>query len=330
MKDANQGEQKYSLSRRGFLSGAGVIAGGVAASTLVPTTAYAEEAEAVEGPKEVRIFDGVDLAIGRVVHDPDICSGCRTCEIVCSVYHEGAASSTLSRIQWDKDVLGACITDIMACKQCAGAECVAVCPNGALHVDAETGARVIDEAVCVGCQLCLNACPVEPKRIRYNREKNVCFKCNLCDGDPQCVKFCPTGSLTSSWVELEKVVEEESIFEVNLVVGEDDARLYTHVESSSLFLNETATGLEAGGIVWTSHATSSNIYLAVFDLTADFYDMNGSLLGSSDEGFHFEIAEMSSSEFLLSWTTSYKAADLGKVVLNISSMNQRNAPTEGE
>jgi Fe-S-cluster-containing dehydrogenase component len=272
---------------------------------------------------QVKVFDGIPLSIGRVVHDQAICSGCRTCEIVCSVYNEGVASSSLSRVQWSKRVMDATITDIMTCKHCAGPECVAVCPNKACHVDAETGARVIDENICVGCLLCLNACPVEPKRIRYNPAKNVCFKCNLCGGDPQCVKLCPTGALTSSWIKQEDSAAEDSFYEINL---SGDAAPFAHLEKPMLSLTETASGLALDGVLWTSHATQFNVILAVFDITADFYGPGGALLGSSDNTGHIEIPEMSSGEFHLEWATSNKIADIGKIVINVAGTSVTNAP----
>lgn len=318
MKTENLNEHTDSLSRRNFLTGAGVLAAGsVVASTIIPTLAYADETEAgesavVETPEETKIFDGVDLSIGRVIHNQDICSGCRTCEIVCSVYHEGIANPSLSRIQWDKRVMDACITNIMMCKQCPGAECVAVCPNGSLYVDPETGARVINADECVGCQLCLNACPVSPSMIRYNAAKNVCFKCNLCDGDPQCVKHCPTGALSSSWVEVDDSSKEDALYEI-VLTGE--ARTFAHIETAMLVLTETGSGITLDGVLWTSHATHSSIILAVFDVKADFYAPDGTHLGSADNTEHIEIPEMSSGEFTLNWSGSKKIGDLGKIVI---------------
>jgi Fe-S-cluster-containing dehydrogenase component len=320
-------EQRGSLSRRSFIAGAGVVAAaGIAYH--VPTQAYATEtltgaAAVADEPDEVKVFDGVPLAIGRVVHDPAICSGCRTCEIICAVYNEGIASSALSRMQWDKKLMDATITDIMTCKQCAGPECVAVCPTKALHVDAATGARVIDKELCVGCRLCLNACPVEPKRIRYNAAENICFKCNLCDGDPQCVKYCPTGALSASWIEQEDGSDTSELYEINL---SGDSTPFTHIETAMLVLTETATGLTLDGVLWTSHATQFNIILAVFDVTADFYDISGNLIGSSDDSGHIEIPEMSSGEFHLSFTTPTKIDGLGKIAINVVGNNVTNAP----
>jgi Fe-S-cluster-containing dehydrogenase component len=133
---------------------------------------------------------------GNIAVTIDICAGCRTCEAVCSLYKEGISNPELSRIHVFKDELDGYRCEPQPCRQCVHPGCLPVCPTGALHVDDVTGTRVIDEMICDGCQLCMQACVFKPKRIRFNAQKKVCFKCDLCGGEPQCVKFCPTGALT--------------------------------------------------------------------------------------------------------------------------------------
>jgi len=223
------------ISRREFLKDAGFVVGGAAIGAgityplvskdtvtetktvevagptkTVPTTVEvpgATKTVEVPGPTKTVEVPGptktvtVEVPItapskGHLVHNPDICSGCRTCEIVCSLSKEGAVNPELARIHVSTDRLGGYISEVMSCKQCDGPECLLACPIDALHVDAVTGARVIDEKKCIGCKLCMEACPATPSRIRFNTAKNVCFKCDLCGGEPQCVKFCPYGALT--------------------------------------------------------------------------------------------------------------------------------------
>ena len=133
---------------------------------------------------------------GNIAVNTDICAGCRTCEAVCSLFKEGISNPELARIHVFKDELDGYRCEPLPCRQCVRPECLFVCPTGALHVDALTGARVIDEKTCDGCQLCIKACVYTPPRIRFHAQKNVCFKCDLCGGNPQCVKFCPTGAIT--------------------------------------------------------------------------------------------------------------------------------------
>jgi Fe-S-cluster-containing dehydrogenase component len=46
----------------------------------------------------------------------------------------------------------------------------------------------VDESRCLGCKMCMQACPFG--NIHMNRDKHVVQKCNLCEGDPKCVRFC--------------------------------------------------------------------------------------------------------------------------------------------
>lgn len=315
-----------SFSRRSFIAGAGALAAAGVAAVAAPQQAFAETAPAeVTMPAPTRIFDGVELAIGHVVHNPDICSGCRTCEIVCSTYHYGECSAELSNIQWRKNIMDACITNIMTCKQCPGAECVAVCPSGALYVDKQTGARVIDEAKCVGCQLCMKACPVEPSRIRYSAKKNVCFKCDLCGGEPQCVKFCPMGALRESWVEYVDYSGENEMFVKNFT---GNAAAFTHLEPSTVQLSTVGNDLQIDAVVWTSHATQFNIVRVDYTITAEVYDKAGNLMGTSAEPAFAAIPEMQSNAFVLMVPGAGKIDNIGKIVFNVDGQTVTNAPVE--
>lgn len=324
---SNKETTKSGFSRRDFLAGAGAAVGAAAAAVLTPGIARADEEAPVDTPAAEGGFESMVPAQGHVIHDPNLCSGCRTCEIVCTMAHEGFASSERSRIQWAKNVMDACSMKIMTCKQCPGAECVAACPTGALHVDEATGARVIDEEVCVGCQTCLNACPAEPSRIRYDLNTSTCFKCDLCGGDPQCVKFCPTGALTASWVEVEQAEEETSIFEVDIT---GDAAPWAHMELSSLSAVDGEGGITVNGVLWTSHATLFNIVQGLFDITGELFDADGNKVADSSNTAHIEIPEMSSGEFALDFPCDLTADTIGRVLIHVVGTNVTNAPGQEE
>lgn len=209
-------EAPRKLSRREFVKGAavgtaaaaaaGALAGCGPAATPIPT-----EAPPVATPTVTEIIKEVPVeleeAIGHIVHDPELCAGCRTCMAVCSLSHSGAVSPELSGIQVLMFPRDGAVVDSNVCQQCQGPECLYACPvEGALYIDEATGARVIDPAKCIGCRLCQQACPNKKSDpyyygdglspIRYDAENNVCFKCDLCGGDPLCVKFCPKNALS--------------------------------------------------------------------------------------------------------------------------------------
>jgi len=47
---------------------------------------------------------------------------------------------------------------------------------------------VVDYDLCIGCKLCVAACPFGGMGIDVAQRKVM--KCDLCDGEPYCVKFC--------------------------------------------------------------------------------------------------------------------------------------------
>ena len=114
------------------------------------------------------------------------CSGCRLCEIICSLKNEGRIWPEASRIRIFEEVPGATIPHL--CVQCSDYPCVNSCPVGALTVDDRTGAVIVDEEKCVGCGKCVEACPGNVPRIP--RGKRSVVICDLCGGDPECVKIC--------------------------------------------------------------------------------------------------------------------------------------------
>lgn len=123
-----------------------------------------------------------------VASDSAICGGCRRCEMACSLFHHGECNMELASIHVNKDVFSG-EYEVETCRQCKEPECVAACPVQAISVDEKTGAKIIDEKECIGCRVCEQECLFH--MIGYIPEKNVCFKCDLCGGDPQCVSNCP-------------------------------------------------------------------------------------------------------------------------------------------
>ena len=119
------------------------------------------------------------------------CIGCRTCELACAMAKGSPEKLGRPRIAIHRPE-DAPIP--MTCLQCLEAACVKICPVGALSRHPETGAVVLDENRCIHCQSCVAACPFG--HISWAEESRTPLKCDLCDGQPACAKFCPTGALT--------------------------------------------------------------------------------------------------------------------------------------
>ena len=64
---------------------------------------------------------------------------------------------------------------------------------GALNRDESTGVVVVDDSACTGCGDCITACPLHA--LALDEEKAIIFKCDLCGGDPECVKWCTREAL---------------------------------------------------------------------------------------------------------------------------------------
>ncbi|MEQ8200233.1 MAG: 4Fe-4S dicluster domain-containing protein [Syntrophomonadaceae bacterium] len=126
------------------------------------------------------------------------CVGCRNCEMICSLTHEGVCAPSLSRIRVARDEREGWNVPI-SCSMCERPACVMVCPVGAAQRDDETGLTLIDENRCIGCLQCVQACPFG--HADFNPIRGVAFKCDRCGGDPQCAKFCWTGAITYETVE---------------------------------------------------------------------------------------------------------------------------------
>ncbi len=127
-----------------------------------------------------------------LVINPEKCIGCSTCELACSFKNEGEFNPSKSRIsvlRWPK--VGIAIP--LTCLQCDDPACEKVCMTGAIKKDPETGIVSINDEKCIGCKLCVSACPFG--NIDFNPEERHIMKCDLCGGDPECVKFCPSGAL---------------------------------------------------------------------------------------------------------------------------------------
>jgi Fe-S-cluster-containing hydrogenase component 2 len=121
--------------------------------------------------------------------------------VACVAHHEGRFGTATTRIHVVKvEPLG--IDRPHVCRQCGTAAtqapCVAACPVGALDKDERTGAIRVDvdpasPSACIGCASCVDACPFGMAAL--HPDTGTAMICDLCGGDPACVKRCATGAI---------------------------------------------------------------------------------------------------------------------------------------
>ena len=159
------------------------------------------------------------------VIDTKRCIGCNTCAVACKV-----ENNLPNGIWWNKSVtVGGDNVDTpagsfpmlkmdyftLSCQHCENPACVKVCPVGATYKDAETGIVRQDYDKCIGCRMCMAACPYTGVR-SFNWEepkyyldfpigdadvplhqKHTVEKCTMCwhriaqGYYPACIEMCP-------------------------------------------------------------------------------------------------------------------------------------------
>ncbi len=155
------------------------------------------------------------------------CIGCRACQLACKeanrlpagVYFRRVdecrpagsngqpAEATLEAGQNETSEAGKPNREFFysgACNHCQDPACVAVCPVGAMYV-AEDGTVRHNDAVCMGCQRCVLACPYG--EVIVHPATGLAAKCDSCaklrgEGlPPACTGACPTNALEFGCIE---------------------------------------------------------------------------------------------------------------------------------
>lgn len=127
----------------------------------------------------------------RLHAEARLCSGCRSCEVVCSLRHEAMVQPREARLRVEKEEERGLDTPVV-CLQCDDAPCAAACPVDCIR-RSPAGVWLVDEEQCTGCGACVDAC--EWKVIRLHGQRGVAVKCDMCGGSPECVAVCQLQAL---------------------------------------------------------------------------------------------------------------------------------------
>jgi Fe-S-cluster-containing dehydrogenase component len=126
-----------------------------------------------------------------ILFDPARCTGCGECETACANRHPLDATPAAAAIRVltsEKDGRNF----VVYCQHCQDPLCLEVCPTHAIQ-KGEDGIVRIDRRLCTDCGLCALACP-EAAPLKDPVTGRI-EKCDLCNGDPVCVKQCPEKAL---------------------------------------------------------------------------------------------------------------------------------------
>jgi len=143
-----------------------------------------------------------------IIFHPEKCIGCRICEVGCAVEHGSEINPLMSRIRVLRDDRRG-IDAVGFCVGCEEAPCIDACPVNAISKDEKLGIVIVDDDLCISCGKCTEVCPYHGIFLDIKTKKAV--SCDLCGGDPLCVKWCPTHALEYTSVskeEKEKVIVE--------------------------------------------------------------------------------------------------------------------------
>ncbi len=148
--------------------------------------------------------------------DPARCMGCKACETACAVEHSLSKNIFGAVLEKPLPIPRIRVVTIdgllyapMRCQHCRDAPCMNVCPTKAIHRSRE-GFVILDPNKCIGCLMCVLACPFGHPR--YDPDTKTVVKCDFCierirSGKvPACVEACPTGALR--YGRLEEFLEE--------------------------------------------------------------------------------------------------------------------------
>ena len=135
-----------------------------------------------------------------IVPYPEHCTGCRMCEMACSLVHEGSVNPIMSRIRIYKE--GVETQFPVTCTLCG--DCIDACPEEA--ISEENGIIDVDQDKCIACGTCVDTCKYNAIRLSLETSdsEGKAFKCDLCGGDPECVKVCATEAIKFEEISFER------------------------------------------------------------------------------------------------------------------------------
>lgn len=127
----------------------------------------------------------------RLFVDIHKCTGCDLCVDSCSGQQTGSFSTGASNILIQRNESAGIFSPIY-CLQCEEHLCVESCPEEAIVYDDTMSIYKVDRELCTSCGICQEVCAY----LGIFVDEATVRKCDLCEGDPACVKLCFPGALS--------------------------------------------------------------------------------------------------------------------------------------
>ena len=128
----------------------------------------------------------------RLAVIPELCSGCRICELACAIEHFGVNNPKKGAVQVVVTYPHPVVRMPIVCSQCGVPACADACPVGALTRKGDVVDLNAD--TCISCLKCVEACPFGAMYAHEDVDHPI--KCDMCgDKTPRCVEKCPKTAL---------------------------------------------------------------------------------------------------------------------------------------
>jgi molybdopterin-containing oxidoreductase family iron-sulfur binding subunit len=148
------------VSRRAFLRTATATGAAAAGVSLARFVRYRDEAHA-------QPHDGAPPNRRWVmVMDLRLCDGCEKCTEACQTMHHLPKEITWIKVYKLQSPGGQEYFMPRTCMMCDDPPCAKVCPVSATYIDRE-GIVLVDQNKCIGCRMCMAACPYEARYFNW-------------------------------------------------------------------------------------------------------------------------------------------------------------------